>query len=359
MEAQCHISGPLRLLRTRWGLISFHLPDPELRTGATTTFALHRMDLHLARSLTAALHDDACIFGYSGHFPDEHSARLIELGEAVHHSHETTHSSKGRLGYVMVEAYQNVVRYRTIPTNEEVRAKGRSMFQLRCHAQGQVLATRNPVTRPQQRILQERLTELQGKDTRELKELFMEGIQRANVPGMRGAGLGLIEMVRRAGAKPGWSFEPLDPSHILFKLILELGDAGAVKTYDPALDEGLQKLVLEHALSTYYAGFWDSEVQHAILGTIRDERMGSTGEKGKRYDMAGRVADLLHALVGTEGNLIVTYQNGVRPVLSIGGELAPEQLDRIHQQMHEPEVVISVGDGFLKGKMLTVVHIPW
>src|SRR5690606_36999047 len=110
---------------------------PELARGIPVTFAQYPMDIRLARSLIATLGDDRCIFGYSGRFPDEHSPRLIELGESIHCSCGGPPSSKGRLGYVMVEAYQNMVRHQA-RIEQAASHRTHSLFMLRCQGPGHV-----------------------------------------------------------------------------------------------------------------------------------------------------------------------------------------------------------------------------
>ncbi len=337
------------------------VPSKEFNsnTRIPVNFVDHRMDIHLARSLTAALRDDKCIFGYSGHFPDEHSARLIELGEAVHCSCDKAVSTKGRLGYVMVEAYQNIVRHRAFPSGGSSWGKGRSMFLLRCRADGHIMKTRNPVTLEQHQKLEERLTELYGKDTSELKELFLEGIQRTSPPGTRGAGLGLIEMVRRAGEDPKWGFDPLDQSHFLFKLALELGDTGAPTAETLAQEEELPALMLEHRISSFYTGFWSHDVQKAMLGLVREERFPETHDSTERTTLAGRVGDVLYTSLGPDRAMVLILHAGEHPMLSMGGVMANAKLDQLTKTLQDTDVRICSSPADAEGTVLAMVQIPW
>ncbi len=317
------------------------------------------MSIHLARSLAAALGGDQCVFGYSGRFPDEHSARLIELGEALHGSGESTLSSKGRLGYVMVEAYQNIVRHRAFPLGEAAWGKLRNMFLLRCLTHGHVLITRNPVTCAQQQKLEKQLVDLRGKSMNELKELFMEAIQRPNDPGTRGAGLGLIEMVRRAGVKPVWSFDQLDQNHALFNLALGLGDPGSQVGELLGDSEGLPELMLEHEVSCFYVGFWNPGVQKALLGFAGGEDPLTSNDRGRRTSEVGRMADMLYSKIHPEGPIIFTLQEGAHRTLSMGGDFEQGDLDHLRSKVLGTDVRITTGTGAREGTVLAMVHIPW
>lgn len=327
--------------------------------GIGPTFAEHRMDIRLARSLTSALGGDQCIFGYSGLFPDEHSARLIELGEAVHGSCGTTLSSKGRLGYVLVEAYQNIVRHRAGPTGLPAWGEARSLFLLRCRAQGHELFTRNPVTHAQAHKLERILAELQGKDNEKLKELYIEGIQRTSSPGTRGAGLGLIEMVRRAGGTPRWNFDPLDVEHVLFSLFLELGEPDVQAARSFRNDTSLPRLVAEHEVSFFYAGFWTSEVEAALMELAGVERPVRADDSAKREAKWTQLEKLVLPLVPKGGPVVLVLHGDERPVLSIGGLVDQASAGRAGERSRGSDAGICFGTTSDEGMVPAMVHVPW
>ena len=189
----------------------------------TSRPSMERTLFHLYETLGGA----PCLFGYAGGFPDEHTARLIELGAAVLDQQGSRTSERGRLGYVMVEAYQNVVRHRARLAPALESGVARSHFMLHCGEAGQTVGTLNPVDTDKAKDLQEVLGFLKGRTTAELKGLFRDGIQRTHEPGRRGAGLGLIEMMRRSGATPTWDREDCIEEHTMFALAWSAGGDGA------------------------------------------------------------------------------------------------------------------------------------
>ena len=177
-----------------------------------------------ARELHGDLVPGACSFGYAGAFPDEHTARLIEFGAAVLDAQSVRAPERGRLSYVMVEAYQNVVRHRARLEPRLEQAEGRCHFLLQCAPGAQTVATLNPVASPKAKDLHEVLGFLRTRTSEELKTLFREGIQREHDPDRRGAGLGLIEMMRRSGATPHWRRQDVLQGHELFAMAWTLGN---------------------------------------------------------------------------------------------------------------------------------------
>ena len=65
------------------------------------------MDLHNVHTLYESLVGDKPAFLFSGEFNDEHSARLIKLGEEMLESEDAPRNLRGRLAFVLVEAYRD------------------------------------------------------------------------------------------------------------------------------------------------------------------------------------------------------------------------------------------------------------
>ncbi len=140
------------------------------------------MDALLAYALYKGLHDDTFSFGYAGAFHDEHTARLIALGEAAMEHAGAQRNARQRLAYVMVEAYQNIIRHRAPLPEGIARGCGRSMFLLRCHPEAQQVIAQNPVSKSDLVELQDALDGLSGLDAAQLKERFPEQAQQRGPP---------------------------------------------------------------------------------------------------------------------------------------------------------------------------------
>lgn len=316
------------------------------------------MDIQFAHSLIEALREDRCIFGYSGFFPDEHSPRLIELGEAVLNGWEGTVPVKGRLGYVMVEAYQNIVRHRARPLSMPDRGEGQSMFLLRCHATGQQVFACNLVTRSQALKLDKDLADLQGRDNTELKELYLEGIQRTSKPGTRGAGLGLIEMVRRTGGGASWTFNPIEDGHDLFAISLDVGATDGADVLQ--LDGPLHRLVLEHRVLLFHVGIWTTEIEHVLMGLALNEGPAEGGEDLlKRSDRLKRTVEVVRSTLDLAAPVLFVLHGGDRTIFSMGGMIDRRAVGKLLARLSDVEGTLRVEDRPKGEKVLATVDVPW
>lgn len=287
------------------------------------------MDLSLAHSLHDALRGDRTVFAYSGSFHDDRTGQLVTLGEAVS---EGPHAVRGRLAFIMVEAYQNIVRHRAGLPQEQAHGAGRSLFLLRCADAGQQVVTVNPVRQDQVPGLQAALERLNGMDPAGLKGLLIEGLEKEHAEQRRGAGLGLIEMARRSGADLGGGFRDLSEAHALFMLSVRTGNA---PPHSEALEraDGMHRTVMEHGITLLYAGALPTGVRGALRQMIQDEGDGPPDGRGGVFREAlallsaddGGDARWLIILAGKDGRETLTVGRTIPPGASFPVLARPEQ----------------------------------
>jgi len=239
------------------------------------------MDLATIHTLYEALAGDRLGFLYSGQFHDEHTARLIALGEEVLDGTEGDRALRTKLAFVMVEAYQNIVRHRTPLPREVELGAGRSLFLLRSGDRGHEVVAVNPVHRSEAGELGGMLERIRGLDLVQLKDLFLRGLQSEKRTGRGGAGLGLIEMARRSGYELRHELRAIDEEHLLFTLRVGVGGPGGEGPIAPvhAMVAAQDILLLSRGRST--AG-----VQEAVLRIIEkdlEELPGRSADRGRAY----------------------------------------------------------------------------
>lgn len=249
-------------------------------------FAGPRMEPRIAHSLFLALRKDRSVFAYSGAFQDEHTGRLIALGEAASEVSDGRGPARGRLAFIMVEAYQNIIRHKAVLPPQVESGEGRSLFLLRCGADGQqVVVAVNPVKKSDVLGLRTALHRLHGMDPAQLKNLFLTGLQSTPDQPRRGAGLGLIEMARRSGSDLGYTLRGLGPDHELFILAVRMGTD---RSYEGLLNEAaaLHGTVVQQHVLLLHTGPRPMAVQEAVLRMVEedvDERGDRSGLRGRAY----------------------------------------------------------------------------
>ena len=180
------------------------------------------MDLAKAHTLFSLLGHDRFDLLYSGKFHDEHTPGLITLAEEAVLAGAGAKGQRQRLSFVMVEAYQNIVRHRADVQQGPARNSDRSLFLLRSGEGNEVVAI-NAVRQDEVEALEAVLRRISGSDAGQLKSLFLDRLREGQRSVRGGAGLGLIEMARRSENGLRHALVPLDAEHRLFLLQILVG----------------------------------------------------------------------------------------------------------------------------------------
>ena len=294
------------------------------------------MDPITAHTLYTALAGDEVSFIYSGAFHDEHTARLISLCEAHLVAKAAPRPVRQRLAFVLVEAYQNIIRHRPRLTGQLDRDVGRSMLLLRCDPLVQQVCAVNAITKSEVPGLEELLERLAGMDRGQLKEMFLDRLRSHGHGNRGGAGLGLIEMARRSGHELIYELGPLDKDHELFMLLVTMGDEDVAADGRVDAIRRLHDLVAENDILLLHLGSAGAAVQEALLRiTERDVgyRPGRAVARSRAYLAAMEYLTEGKALKGNA--MIVLARQNAHYLLTLAGWLDPRTAPATTRQMEE------------------------
>jgi hypothetical protein len=164
------------------------------------------------------LKDEGIIFSFSGPV----SQSLLEgIGETLRQKmtlEETSTSVTQKVFSIFVELMQNVINYSaekgTAGENEQdmrfgilLIGKHNSNFYIKCG---------NYITQDQKKPLKEKLIKIQHMNKDQLKKYYKEQRRKDADDGSKGAGLGFIEMARKASQPIGFDFATSQDGRIFF-----------------------------------------------------------------------------------------------------------------------------------------------
>lgn len=206
------------------------------------------MDLAKAKALLDRLDGGGGFALYSGQFLDEHAPGLITIAESWSTGVGRTRAQAHRLSFVLVEAYQNIIRHRARLSGR----MGRSLLLLRVTRDADLVLSLDPVHSSEQALVEQALREIGASDLVQLKQRFLARLRDGTRTLRGGAGLGLIEMARRSGGALQHDWLALNEDHRLLLLQAVMGGADG-HALPPATADELQALaadlgvVLAHA----------------------------------------------------------------------------------------------------------------
>ncbi|HEX2616505.1 MAG TPA: SiaB family protein kinase [Flavobacteriales bacterium] len=292
------------------------------------------MDIRYALSLFQALRGDRFAFGYSGSFHDDHTARLIVLGESVMNESGSSGSARSRLAFVMVEAYQNIIRHRVELTPELAAGAARSLFVLRCQEAGQHVVAVNPVSHTTAPRLREVLKRLDGLGKDQLKEMFLSRLQEGDSGSTRGAGLGLIEMTRRSGDRLGHAWHDVGNDLELFALAVKLGEGPDYPTILKS-SAALHGLVVQEDVRVFHVGPRTAAIEEAVLRLIEkdEDNMNEASACSRGYLAAMEL--LAHYVGGRRTGVLMLCGSGDRRGITVGAPVDTGTAQRFQNDLAE------------------------
>ena len=156
------------------------------------------------------LRNDLISLYYAGKFSDQFTDLMIQLTQ-----HEEHEDIKNNLSYLMVEVFQNIVRYK-----KDEKSKY-EIFGLRSIEDNLHIFSSNVVDVSSYSLLKEKLQNINEKEPDDLKKLYLE-ILKAGVFGKKGgAGLGLLQMARRSSNPIQYDFSAINNDAKLFQYQLD------------------------------------------------------------------------------------------------------------------------------------------
>ncbi len=278
------------------------------------------MDLAGVRQLFEDLARHRAGFYYGGRFPEDHSALLISLAEALTALHDDGPTAR-RLAFILVEAYQNIIRH-SAPQEE-----GRSL-QLKSVPGGYLISASNPVRNEEVQIFKEMLAGIdRNNDLKQLKEMFLRRLQGESTSQRGGAGLGLIEMARRSANGIKYIFENGTGDVPLFKLDLFVG-----KSVDPKGSRPMNERAPGCILA--YHGELSPTIQSVLHSMVTHE------VDAERH--ANAFLNALEALSDTLGQtgtpLIVLTHDLTEWTIQMALPFASERADRMYEAIKSADV---------------------
>jgi hypothetical protein len=171
---------------------------------------------HELFNIRSILQKQGIIFAYSGYLTE---TVLSGVGEAVKHKlafEEADTKTQRSVFAVFVEQVQNMIRYSAekMPSGEMrygVLTIGREGDDYVVHAGN--LVARSEVAR-----LRERLGHIRNMNKEELRAVHKERLRLGPEEGSKGAGLGFMEIARRASKPIEFDFTDVDGEHVFFTL---------------------------------------------------------------------------------------------------------------------------------------------
>lgn len=151
---------------------------------------------------------------------------MVEYGKLIQQQEGLTLNSRQILFGTFIELAQNIIRYSVERAGPADAVRGVGLVLVSEQDDTFTVSSGNLVTAAAAASLREQLVFLAGLNADELKQLARERRKSAPPAGSRGAGLGLIEINRRAARPPSFDFSPIG-DQFFFSLSVQIAKGTA------------------------------------------------------------------------------------------------------------------------------------
>jgi hypothetical protein len=159
---------------------------------------------------------------YSGSYSDELFSGILEMTEEKLRGVENSLKIRKKVFSILVEVFQNLYHHYYNELGDEEKEKHEVRLTIKKSGDHYLIFSGNPVSFKQAESLRNRIDILNSLSQHEIRELYRRRLSDGSVSKNGGAGLGMIDIVRKAGDKIHYAFESLDNNISFFKFEVKI-----------------------------------------------------------------------------------------------------------------------------------------
>jgi len=203
-------------------------------------------------------------YSYRGDFNQKLTDSILALSETNMEASNEPLKNRKKVYFIMVESLQNITRHQDGEVLE-------GFFSIHKSQSGFLITSGNVVENIHVASLTEKLEKVNSMNPEQLKEYYFEVLNAGGFSEKGGAGLGLIEMVRKSGNKLSYDFTKVNDTHSYFYFQINVSTISAdnMKHEIPAggisLAKGVHKMVTENNVKLFFHGRFEHESLKGLI----------------------------------------------------------------------------------------------
>ncbi len=228
------------------------------------------------------LKNDMLSFIFNGDVSDDITDGIIRITEYNVNNFEVLAKMSRRISFIMVECFQNVVRH-GVKHERITEEKASGLFAARLMGDANYVSSINLIDATEVSLLQAKLNQLNDIEKDKLKALYLEVLNNDELSSKGGAGLGLIQLARKAGQPISFDFENISEDLSNFYLSLKLTNNEEQTKQGEALrfTKDFDKKIKESDVLMIYKGDFGKDSILPIIQII-EEKMRAENETGSK-----------------------------------------------------------------------------
>lgn len=204
-------------------------------------------------------------YAYRGDFSQKLTDSILALSETKMEAINEPLKNRKKVYFIMVESLQNITRHQDADVLE-------GFFSIHKSQTGFLITSGNAIENAQVAPLKEKFDKINAMSPEQLKEHYYEVLNEGGFSEKGGAGLGLIEMVRKSGNKLSYEFVKVDDVHSFFyyQINVKTGGEGDSHSLDIlqnnfALAKSVHHVIDESHVKLFFHGRFEHESLKSLI----------------------------------------------------------------------------------------------
>ena len=232
-----------------------------------------------------SLDDYELSYSYKGDFSQKLTDSILALSEINMEVANEPIRNRKKVYFIMVESLQNITRHQQSRELE-------GFFSIHKAKYGFLITSGNIIQNEFIDSLKEKLEKVNSMTQEQLKEYYYDVLKTGSFSEKGGAGLGLIEMVRKSGNKLLYDFVKIDETHSFFYFQINVKtEADAVQTdlslsNNLSLAKNVHQVVTDNKVKLFFHGRFEHESLKGLISMTESSLAKSVGSAFRKTIVA-------------------------------------------------------------------------
>ncbi|MBK9285989.1 MAG: hypothetical protein IPM51_16960 [Sphingobacteriaceae bacterium] len=212
-----------------------------------------------------SLSDYEISYAYRGDFTQKLTDSILALSETKMEVINEPLKNRKKVYFIMVESLQNITRHQDSEVLD-------GFFSIHKSSTGFLITSGNVIETKNVEPLKTKFEKLNSMTPEQLKEHYYEVLNEGGFSDKGGAGLGLIEMVRKSGNKLSYEFSKVNDTHSFFyyQINVKTGGAGDFHSQDTlvhnfVLAKNVHNMINDNHVKLFFHGRFEHESLKSLI----------------------------------------------------------------------------------------------
>jgi hypothetical protein len=299
-------------------------------------------------------------YSYRGDFTQQLTDSILSLSETNMEVTNEPLKNRKKVYFIMVESLQNITRHQDTEVLD-------GFFSIHKANNGFLITSGNIIENVHIPGLREKLEKINSMSSEQLKEYYYEVLNAGGFSEKGGAGLGLIEMVRKSGNKLCYDFTKINEKHSFFyfqinvKTQLEEAVPYENLSNNLHLAKGVHKVVTDNKIKLFFHGNFEHESLKGLISMTETSLAGAVSSAFRKTVVSVMIEMLQnicyhgvdkHSNSSDKPGLILISEDNGQYYMITGNYIANDQIEKFMKHVDHINSLSEEGLDKLFGEVI-------